>query len=85
MNRRIRPPKKVCSVFKILINISSLNVVWSDNYTMSIIIQSRTRKVDKDLARELDSNTIKLPITITDNHKKEKKNCISISLFGYKD
>ena len=52
---------------------------------MSIIIQSRIRKVDKDLARELDSNTIKLPITITENHKKEKKNFISISIFGCKD
>ena len=37
------------------------------------------------MARELDSNTIKLPITLRDNHKTEKKNCISISLFGYKD
>ena len=45
---------------------------------------ARTRKVDKGFSTELDLNT-KFSIKITDIHKTEKKNCISISVFGYEN
>ena len=46
---------------------------------------SRTRKVDKNFARERDFKCIKCLIKMRDIHKIKKKNCISISVFGYKN
>ena len=46
---------------------------------------ARIEKVDKDFARELGFEDRKFPIKIKDIHKIEKKNCISISVFRYKN
>ena len=40
-------------------------------------------KCDKDFAEKLDFKDIKSPIKVRDIHKIEKKNSISISVFGY--
>ena len=43
----------------------------------------RIRKVDKDFARKLDFEDIKLEIEIFT--KSKKKDCIGISVFGYEN
>ena len=40
-------------------------------------------KSDKDFANRPDFKDIKCPVKISDIHKIEKKNSISISVFGY--
>ena len=46
---------------------------------------ARIRKVDKKFAKKLDFKDIKFAVKITDIHKIEKKNCISIIIFGYEE
>ena len=53
-----------------------LSGVWSNVYILQIIIQ-------EEFARELDFKDIKFPVQIRDIYKVEKKNCITISVFGY--
>ena len=43
----------------------------------------RITKCDKDFAKKLDFKDIKFPIKVRDIHKIEKKNSISINVFGY--
>ena len=45
----------------------------------------RITKADKDFAKRLDFKDIKFPVKIRDIHKIEKKNSISISVFGYEN
>ena len=46
---------------------------------------ARTRQVDKLYGGKLDFKDIKFPLKVRDIHKIEKKNSISISVFGYKN
>ena len=43
---------------------------------------TRIAKADKDFAKKLDFKDIKLPVKIRDIDKIEKKDSISISVFG---
>ena len=43
---------------------------------------ARTTKADKDFARKFDFKDIKIPVKIRNFHKIEKKNSITISVFG---
>ena len=45
----------------------------------------RFTQADKDFAKRLDIKDIKFPVKIRDIDKIEKKNSISISVFGYKN
>ena len=45
----------------------------------------RITKTDKDFAKKLDIKDIKFPVKVRDIHKIEKKNSISISVFGYEN
>ena len=58
-------------------HIQSYTIIYDHN-------PSRTTKVDGNFARERDFKDIKFLIKIRDIHKIKKKNCISISIFGYK-
>ena len=42
-------------------------------------------KVDKDFAKKLDFEDIKFRVKVRDIHKIEKKNSISVGVFGYKN
>ena len=46
---------------------------------------ARTRQVDRLYGGKLDFKDIKFPLKVRDIHKIEKKNSISISVFGYKN
>ena len=46
---------------------------------------AKITKADKDFAKRLDFKDIKFPVKIRDIHKIEKKNSISISVFGYEN
>ena len=46
---------------------------------------ARVRKADKEFARKLDFKNIKFQVKIRDIHKIEKRNSISISVFGYEN
>ena len=46
---------------------------------------ARITKADKDFAKILDFKDIKLPVKIRDIRNIEKKNFISISVFGYEN
>ena len=46
---------------------------------------ARITKADKDFAKKPDFKDIKFPVKIRDIHKIEKKNSISISVFGYEN
>ena len=43
----------------------------------------RITKADKDFAKRLHFEDTKFPVEITDIHKIEKKNSITISIFSY--
>ena len=45
--------------------------------------QARITKADQDFAKELDFKDINFPVKIREIYKIEKKNSISISVFGY--
>ena len=45
----------------------------------------RVAKSHKDVAKRLDFRDLKSPVNIRDIHKIEKKNFISISVFGYEN
>ena len=45
----------------------------------------RIRKIDQDFASELAFKDIKFPAKSRNIQKVEKKNCISISIFGYEN
>ena len=44
---------------------------------------ARITRADKDFAERHDSKNIKFPVKVRDIHKIEKKNSISIIVFGY--
>ena len=44
---------------------------------------ARNTKDEKNLARRFNFKDIKVPVKTRDIHKIEKKNSISISVFGY--
>ena len=46
---------------------------------------ARITKADKDFAKRLNFKNIKFPVKIRDIHKIEKKDSISISVFGYEN
>ena len=46
---------------------------------------AKITKSDNDFAKRLDFKDIKFPVKIRDIHKIEKKNSISISVFGYEN
>ena len=52
---------------------------------MILYTKIRIRKIDQDFASELAFKDIKFPAKSRNIHKVEKKNCISISIFGYEN
>ena len=46
---------------------------------------ARINKPDKNFAKKLDFEDMKFPVKNKDIHKIEKKNSISISVFGYEN
>ena len=61
-----------------------LNGVWLDIYILKIIFQSELEKSTKILPESLILKT-KFTVKVRDIHKIEKKNSISISVFGYEN
>ena len=61
-----------------------LNGVWLDIYILKIIFQSELEKSTKILPESLILKT-KFSVKVRDIHKIEKKNSISISVFGYEN
>ena len=45
----------------------------------------RITQADKDFAKKLDFKDIQFPVKIRDTHKIEKKDSISINVFGYEN
>ena len=46
---------------------------------------ARITKTDKDFSKNFDFKDIKSPVKVRDMHEIEKKNSISISVFGYEN
>ena len=61
-----------------------VNGVQYDTSLLQIIIQQEL-KVDRLFGDELDFEDTKVPVKIKDICKIEKKNSISINVFGYKN
>ena len=66
--------------------INSLNVSWSDVYMLQIIIQEELEKLARILhKKKFDYKDMKFLVKVRNIHQIEKKNCICISIFGYKN
>ena len=66
--------------------INSLNVSWSDVYMLQIIIQEELEKLARILQKKkFDYKDMKFLVKVRNIHQIEKKNCICISIFGYKN
>ena len=65
--------------------MNTLDGVWSDIYILQIINEHELGRLTKILQGELDFKNIKFLVKIRYIHKIEKKNCISIRVFGYEN
>ena len=74
-----------------MINIQNIDddeyFKWSTvrNLNPTDLDPRRTTKTEKDFAKKLDFKDIKFSVKIRDIHKTERKNSISISVFGYEN
>ena len=90
-NNYIKLPNELDHLRKGLINIQ--NIDDNECFKWSLVgylnpadrNPARITKADKDFAERLDVKGIKFPVKIRDIHKIEKKNSISISVFGYEN
>ena len=87
----IKLPNKLDHPRKILINIQNIDDSECSKWSIVIYLSPtdqnprRIPKTDKDFAKKLDCKDIKFPVKIRDIHKIEKKNYITISVFGYEN